>query len=46
MKTFIEGFKPALKSMDWFEWFYLSFIVFASALFWLVLDELMEAFNQ
>jgi hypothetical protein len=45
VKNFMKGFKPALKHMDWFDWFYLSFIVLASALFWAVMDELMEAFN-
>lgn len=45
MKTFVKGFKPAIKNMDWFDWFYLSFIVFAGALFRGVMIELMEMFN-
>lgn len=45
MKRFIKGFKPALKDMTWFDWFYLSFIVFAGALFRGVMSELMEMFS-
>jgi hypothetical protein len=45
VKGFVRGFKPALNDMDWFDWFWLSFLVFASVLFWVVIDELWEAFN-
>lgn len=42
---FIKGFGSLFKQMDWFEWFYLSFIVFASWLFWTVVDELVGMFS-
>lgn len=45
MKRFVKGFQPAVKAMDWFDWFYLSFIVFASTLFWAVMSELMSEFR-
>lgn len=45
MKTFVKGFRPALRDTDWFDWFYLVFIVFASVLFCAVVDELMEMFS-
>lgn len=45
MKRFVKGFSYAIKDMDWFDWFYLSFIVFASALFWTVWHELDRMFS-
>lgn len=38
----IKRYVRFLRRLDWFEWFYLSFIVFASTLFWLVLSELQR----
>jgi hypothetical protein len=32
----------AIRDMDWFDWFYLSFFVFASTLFWAVVSELQK----
>lgn len=31
-----------IRRLDWFEWFHLSFIVFASTLFWTVMSELQK----
>lgn len=45
MKAFVKGFGSLFKQMDWFEWFYLSFILFASVLFWMVWHELNRMFN-
>lgn len=45
MRRHILGFARSVRGMDWFDWFYMSFIVFASALFCAVVDELWEAFN-
>lgn len=45
MKTFVKGFKPALKDTDWFDWFWLLYVVFVGFLFRLVSGELMEMFS-
>lgn len=45
VRRHVRGFVKSVRALDWFEWFYLSFIVFASALFWTVVDILWKAFH-
>lgn len=45
MKREVKRFIRYVRRLDWFEWFYLSFIVFASTLFFTVLDELQKEFK-
>jgi len=45
VKRFARGFIPAIKATDWLDWFWLSWVVFASALFWAVLAELQKEFR-
>lgn len=42
MKREVKRFARFIRSLDWFEWFYLSFIVFASTLFFAVVSELQK----
>ena len=43
MKREVKRFIRYVRRLDWFEWFYLSFIVFASTLFFTVVSELQKA---
>lgn len=45
MKREVKRFVRYVRRLDWFEWFYLSFIVFASTLFFAVLSELQKEFK-
>lgn len=45
MKREVKRFFRYVRRLDWFEWFYLSFIVFASTLFFAVLSELQKEFK-
>ena len=42
MKREVKRFVRFVRNLDWFEWFYLSFIVFASTLFFAVVAELQK----
>lgn len=42
MKREAKRFARFVRRLDWFEWFYLSFIVFASTLFWAVVSEIQK----
>jgi hypothetical protein len=41
-KRFIRNMAAAVRDMEGFDWFYLSFFVFASTLFWAVVAELQK----
>lgn len=45
IRRHIRGFVKSVRALDWFEWFYLGFIVFASTLFCAVVDILWNEFN-
>ena len=44
-KRFIRNMSAAISDMDWFDWFWLSFVAFASSLFWAVMSELQKEFR-
>lgn len=41
----VKRYVRFLRRLDWFEWFYLSFIVFASTLMFAVIAELQKEFK-
>lgn len=45
VRRHVRGFVQSVRGMDWFDWFWLSFVVFVGFLFRLVAGELMKMFN-
>jgi len=45
IRRHVRGFVKSVRAMDWFDWFWLSFVVFVGFLFRLVSVELMRMFN-
>lgn len=45
MKTFVRGFAPAVKALDWFDIVWLVYILGAGVLFGLVMEILMDEFS-
>lgn len=45
MKTFVRGFAPAVKALDWLDIAWLVYIVGAGVLFGLVVEILMDEFR-
>jgi hypothetical protein len=41
----VKGFIKFVRRLDWFEWFWLLYVVFVSTLFWTVVDEIDKAIH-
>lgn len=41
----MKGFIKFVRRLDWFEWFWLLYVVFVSTLFWTVVDEIDKAIH-
>lgn len=46
VKRETKRFVRFVRRLDWFEWFFLTIIVFLSTLFWTVLGELQREFTR